>query len=152
MKISFKLILVAYLSLISLLIACDKDRNNTQYKPLYDEVLSCKPYNVKTREEQYDQGVMTPIDGKFLLFSCSIINQKDKHIRKKIETVDQKIINGVIRTKDFGPIYITFHGPSSSGLYDGVVKNSWGYSAINMQHLLYMTDYQVYEIQKFLEE
>ena len=138
--------------LLSFLAACENKKDNTVYKPLDTEMFSCKLYGVETREEQYDQGVMTPLDGKFMRLRCTAGEMKDKPDKKTIETIDQKIENGVIHTKDFGPVHVTFHGPSSSGLYDGVVSNSWGYEAINMQSRFYMTDYQVHEIKKFLKE
>ncbi len=59
-----------------------QQKDNTEYKPVDTENLKCTLFDVKTRSVQFDQGVMTPLDGKFTKMTCSIVHKKNQSKEK----------------------------------------------------------------------
>ena len=145
-----KLSLNAILVLLFFISACS-ELDNKEYKPLDTEKMTCRLIGVKTRKEQFDQGVMTPIDGKFVKMVCGVAGPGGRLQHKELATIENNITDGVIKTVNYGAVHITFHGPSSSGLYDGTVAQS-GYYDPGMRQRFYMTDFQAHEILKFLKD
>lgn len=61
--------------------------------------------DVVVRKEQLDNGIMTPLDGEFSALVC---RTADNQNTKKIDTINNKIINGIILTEKFGEISIRY--------------------------------------------
>jgi len=130
---------------------CKKD--NTIYKPVDTKVLLLMLDDVRTRVEQYDLGDMTPMDAKFSKLYCGSYGKGDDPLIKEIEILDSMIVDGIIKTVQFGNIYVSLHGSNSygsSGLYDGTVTKP-GYYYNDMEQQFYMTDHQVDRVLDYLK-
>jgi len=128
-------------------------KNNTVYKPVSNEVLLLHLTELRTRVEQFDLGTMTPIDAAFSTFICGRYDKDEDPLVKEIEVSDTMIVNSVIKTVNYGDIYISLHGTNNyapSGLYDGTLTNP-DYYDNDMEQRFYMTDHQVDRVLDFLK-
>jgi hypothetical protein len=142
-------IMLSFFFLLGL--GCKKD--NTTYKPVRSEKLILKLDDLRIRVEQYDLGDMTPMDAKFSTLICGNFSNPDKPLAKEMKVLDTMIVDGVIKTANFGEIYVSLHGNNSyapSGLYDGTLTRP-DYFYNDMEQRFYMTDHQVSRVLDYLK-
>ena len=112
-KIQFKalFVLVSRISLlcVTLLYVAGCNKNNVEYKLINNSGLFCKIEGAKASKLDYENGVMTPMDGVFDLFSCLIYESVEKSRLMVISMKSKEMTNGVLRSEQFGDFKIKYY-------------------------------------------
>ena len=118
--------------LVGLVLAgCGKD--NVEYRLINDYELSCEILGAKASKEDYEEGVMTPIDGEFALFFCRIDDPETGVHRKVIAMTSREMPNGVLQSKFFGDFRVKYY-------------------RTGIRERIYMTESQIEEIKNHLRD
>jgi len=138
MKRTQRSILFIFLSRLTLLCTvtlhiagCSND--NIEYKLINKNGLLCKIIGLKASKRSYEDGIMTPVDGVFTMFSCQINEPGEKTLRKIIPMKSKETPYGILQSSSFGEFKVEYY---RTGVWERI----------------YMTEYQIDGLKDFIRD